>query len=119
MQRRFEPYLQPLDTAEADLAKAKRDRWDAERTRAAAPRWRRPLLARQVADATAAVDDVRGRYDTARTDAAPELAKLQDAQADVRRAEIAVGAARIRDRLDRLMVQPPTRPIDHGRGIEL
>jgi DNA transposition AAA+ family ATPase len=119
VQRQAEPYLRPLDTAEADLAEAKRERWDAERTRATAPRWRRPLLARQVAEATAAVDDAQGRYDTARADAAPALAELHDAHAEVRRAEIAVDAARIRDRLDRLMVEPPARTIDHGLGIEL
>ncbi|MGH9243837.1 MAG: MobF family relaxase [Acidimicrobiales bacterium] len=119
VQRRAEPYLQPLDAAEIDLAEAKRNRWDAERTRATAPRWRRPLLARPLADATAAVEDAQIRCDTARADAAPALAELNGAQAEVRRAEIAIDAARMRDRLDRLMIQPPTRTIDHRLGIEL
>jgi hypothetical protein len=119
VQRRAEPYLQPLDAAETALAEVKRNRWDAERTRASAPRWRRPLLARQVADATAAVDDAQARYDLARADAAPTLAELQEAHAEVRRAEITVDAARMRDRLDRLMIEPPARTIDRGLGIEL
>lgn len=119
VQQRAEPYLQPLDTAEAELAGAKRTRWDAERARTSAPRWRRPLLARQVADATAAVELAQDRYDIARADADPALAELQDAHAEVRRAEITVDAARMRDRLDRLMIEPPARTIDRGLGIEL
>lgn len=118
-QGRAEPYLQPLATAEAELAEAKRSRSDAERTRTSAPRWRRPLLARQVADATAAVDAAQGRYDLARTDAALALEELQDAHAEVRRAEICVDAARMRDRLDRHIIEPPARTIDRGLGIEL
>jgi conjugative relaxase-like TrwC/TraI family protein len=119
VQRRGEPYLQPLEAAEGDLVDAKRNRWEAERARATAPRWRRALLARQVADATAAVNDAQGRNDTARAAAAPALAELQGAHAEVRRAEIAVDAVRVRDRLDRLMVESPARTIDHGLGIEL
>jgi len=119
VQRRAEPYLQPLDTAEAELAEAKRQRWDAERTRTSASRWRRPLLTRQVTDATAAVDDAQARYDLARAGAAPALAELQEAHAEVRRAEITVDAVRMRDRLDRLMIEPPARTIDRGLGIEL
>lgn len=98
--------------------RCQRNRWAAERVRSTAPRWRRPLLARQVADAAVAVDDAQARYDTARAGAAPALAELEVARADVRSAETAVDAARIRDRLDRFMVQPPARTIDHGLGIE-
>ena len=119
VQQRAEPYLQPLDTAEAELVGAKRNRWDAERARTSAPRWRRPPLARQVADATVAVELAQDRYDIARADADPALAELQDAHAEVRRAEITVDAARMRDRLDRLMIEPPARTIDRGLGIEL
>lgn len=58
-------------------------------------------------------------YDIARVDADPALAELQDAHAEVRRAEITVDAARMRDRLDRLMIEPTARTIDRGLGIEL
>mgnify|MGYP001413868260 CR=1 FL=1 len=101
------------------LVEAKRQRWDAERARTSAPRWRRPLLTRQVADATEAVDDAQARYDVARADAAPALVELQEAHAVVRQAKLAVDAARMRDRLDRLMIEPPARTIDRGLGIEL
>lgn len=47
------------------------------------------------------------------------LAEFQDAHAKVRRAKVAVDAACMRDRIDRLMVEPPGRTIDHGLGIEL
>lgn len=118
VERRVEPDLRPLQAAEDHLANAKRQRWSAERTRATAPRWRRPLLAHQVADANAAVDAAQDRYDTARAEAAPALDDIEDAQAEVRRAEIAVDVARTRDHLDRLVAESRTRGLDRSVGID-
>jgi hypothetical protein len=73
-----------------------------------------PLLARLVADATAAVDDAQGRYEHARA----ALAELHDAHAEVHRAEISIDAARIRDRLDRLTSPSLERSLDRGVGID-
>jgi conjugative relaxase-like TrwC/TraI family protein len=119
VERWTQPYVQPLRAAEADLDTAKRSRWDAERARATAPRWRRPLFSRQAAEAAAAVTVAQDRYDAARADAARVLGELQDAHAAVRGAEAALGAARIRDRLDRLMTEPPTRTLGRDLGVGL
>jgi len=116
VERRGEPYLRPLHAAEADLTAAKHQRWVAERARATAPRWRRPLLAHQVAEASASVDAAQDHYDTARADAPPALSDIEEAQVEVARAQVAVDVARTRERLDRFVAEVPSARPRPRRG---
>ena len=75
-------------------------------------------MAALLRDATDALDAARARVEGLKHAAAPHAARINAAEGNLRRAEHDASVARIRDRLDRLSMRPPTRTIDHGIGIE-
>ena len=85
-----------------------------------APIWRRPVLRRAAADAADRVAAARDGLAEAQERAAPHLAVIDAASAQVREAEHAVGSARLRERLDALTRLAPERSLrrDIGIGIE-
>lgn len=59
---------------------------------------------------------VKGRGPRARS--GPHTARIGAAENDLLHAEHEASVARIRDRLDRLSLEPPSRTIERGVGIE-
>lgn len=118
-QRQAEPVLRPVREAEAEVCAAA----DALRKHQAAmadtPRWRRRGIAQLVHQASEALAGARSRLEAAEHSATPHFARIRDAEANLRTAEHEASTARIRDRLERLTVEPPGRGIDRGLGIEL
>jgi hypothetical protein len=60
----------------------------------------------------------RGHREAAEQSAAPFLAEIDAASADVRDAQHNASTARLIERLDRLTVTSPARVIEHGVGID-
>jgi len=118
VKRRIDPFLQPLQEAESDVRAAE----DALRTSRTAlvnsPAWRRRRPARSVADASEALTDATGRRDAAEHAAAPYLADVDAAEAQVEHAERYATTARMRDRLESLSLTAQARGIGRGVGID-
>jgi conjugative relaxase-like TrwC/TraI family protein len=113
-----EPFLRPLREAETVLRAAEVDLGAKRRALAEAPLWRRRGLGEHVDEATEAVARARGHRDIAERRAAPLLAEIDAAFANVREAERDASTERLMQRLDGLTVSSPARVIEHGVGID-
>jgi hypothetical protein len=69
-------------------------------------------------DASDALDLARSKVEVLERAMAPHTARIDAAEKDLRQAEHDASVARIRDRLDRLSLEPPSRTIERGVGIE-
>ena len=99
-----------VDAAQAELRAAQNELREAP--------WRRrrgPGL--RVRAAEAVLLTATDCHALATRDAAPHTAEVDARLADVERAERAVSAARMRDRLDRFASQPPSRSLDRAPSI--
>ncbi len=117
--RDAEPFLRQLRAAEAAARSVEHALRQQEAALADAPRWRRRGLRDALHETTLAYSHTQERLDDAERTAAPHVARIETAEADLQRAERDATTARIRDRLDRLTVEPPTRGIGRDLGIEL
>lgn len=62
--------------------------------------------------------DARERLYSAQREATPSVAEIDAATALVHQAERDASSARIRERLDRLSLEPPARSIERSIGID-
>lgn len=115
-QARAKPFVRPLDDATANLHAAEVAWHAAVAAHAKAPRRLGHRRAKDVATATAAVEEARQFRDAAEQAAAPYVAEVDARENDLQRAEAASTAARLTERLDRLTVEDPTRLVDRGIG---
>ncbi len=76
-------------------------------------------MASDVQRASEALADARSRLKTAEQVASPHVARIESAEENVRQAERDASIERLRERLDRLALEPPARRIERGLGIEL
>lgn len=72
----------------------------------------------QVRDAADAADTARSKVETLARAAAPHIALTDAAEKDLHKAEHDASVKRIKDRLDRLTLEPPSRTIGCGMEIE-
>lgn len=116
--RAAEPLLGPLRVAVAEVRAAEQEVRERHRTLAEAPRWRRRGMAALLRDASDAPDGARSKVEVLERAAAPHAARIDEAEKDLKRAEHEPSVARIRDRLDRMSLEPPSRTVERGVGIE-
>jgi hypothetical protein len=76
-------------------------------------------MAAGVERASAAVAGARSRLKTAERVASPHRVDIDAAERTLHEAEREASRARLVERLDRLALEPPTRGIERGLGIEL
>ncbi len=117
--REAEPFLEPLRAAQSEARAAEAALREQRTALADASLWRRRSLAPAVQRASEALSEARSRLVTAEQAASPHVSRIDAAEDELHRAEREASTARIRDRLDRLTVEPPTRGIERGLGIEL
>jgi conjugative relaxase-like TrwC/TraI family protein len=116
--RQAEPELRPLHAAEEQLRVAEQRLQKQRRTLDEAPWWRRRAMTALVRDASDAVERAQATVDHQERAAAPHTARIASAQERLREAEHHASVARLSDRLDRLHLEPPSRTIERGVGIE-
>jgi conjugative relaxase-like TrwC/TraI family protein len=116
--QRVEPFLRPLAGAEADLRAAEAQLRASRAALADASLWRRRVLEQRVEHTAQVVHAVRGRRDLAAREASPFITAIETQTVDLRQAEHEARHARLRDRLDRLTIAPPTRGLERGVGID-
>jgi hypothetical protein len=107
-----------LRAAEAELSAVEQQLRDHQSALDGAPWWRRRALTSLVRDASDAVEGARANVEDHERAAAPHTARIDSAQNDLHEAEHQASVARLRDRLDRLHLEPPARTIERGAGIE-
>ena len=117
VKRRTDPFLQPLHEAESDVRAAEDVLRKSRTALVNAPSWRRRRPAQSVADASEALTEATGRRDAAEQEAAPYLADVEVAEAQVEQAERNATTSRIQDRLDSLSLTAQAREIGQGIGI--
>lgn len=71
-----------------------------------------------VRNASDVVEAAQAKVEDHERVAAPHTARIDSAQKDLHEAEHHASVARLRDRLDRLHLEPPSRTIARGVGIE-
>jgi conjugative relaxase-like TrwC/TraI family protein len=116
--REAEPCLDPLRAAKAELSAAE---WTARARQRAlddTPSWRRRGATSQARDAADALDRARTKVEHLERDAAPYTARIDTAEASLRSAEHDASMERLKDRLQRVLLEPPTRTVDRSLGIE-
>jgi hypothetical protein len=116
--QRAEPFLRPLAAAEADLRAAKAQLRASRAALAEAPLGRRRALKQRVEHAAQVVHATRSQRDLAAREASPFITEIETRTADLQQAEHEAAHARLRDRLDRLTLAPPTRGLERGVGID-
>jgi hypothetical protein len=116
--REAEPLLEPLRAAEAEVRAAEQAVREGKRAIGETPRWRRRGMASLLRDASDALDAALAKVEVLERDAAPHTVRIDAAEETLRRAEHEASVARISDRLDRLSLEPPSRTIERGVGIE-
>jgi conjugative relaxase-like TrwC/TraI family protein len=116
--RQAEPELRPLHAAEEQLRVAEQQLQKQRRSLDEAPWWRRRAMTALVRDASDAVERAQATVDHHDRAAAPHIARIASAQERLREAEHHASVARLSDRLDRLHLEPPSRTIERGVGIE-
>jgi conjugative relaxase-like TrwC/TraI family protein len=115
---RGEPSLRPLAAAEADLRAAEAQLRATSAALAEAPLWRRRALKQSVDYAAQVVHATRSQRDSAAREAAPFVTEIETRAADLQQAEHEATHARLRDRLDRLTLAPPTPGLERSVGID-
>ncbi|MGH9214735.1 MAG: ATP-dependent DNA helicase, partial [Acidimicrobiales bacterium] len=116
--RQAEPFLEPLRAAEAEVRAAEKAVREGEHAVSNTPRWRRRGMASLLRDASRALDAARAKFDVLERDASPHTVRIDAAEQTLRQAEREASVARIKDRLDRLSLEPPSRTMERGAGIE-
>lgn len=107
--RAAEPALRPLRPAKAELRAAEQELRERRLALTQAPRWRRRGMASLVRDASEALQAALSKVEVLERAAAPHTARVGAPENDLRWAEHEASVARIRDRLDRLRIEPPSR----------
>lgn len=74
-------------------------------------------MASLVRDAADALESALSKVEVFERAAAPHTARIGEAENNLREAEHEASVARIRERLDRLAIEPPSRTIEGGVGI--
>ncbi len=118
VQQRAEPFLRPLRTAEADARGAEQELRKCQAALTEAPRWRRRAMGSPVHDASDTLEAAQSKVEILERAVEPHMARIRAAEANLHQAEREASVARIRDRLDRLSIEPPSRAIERGVGIE-
>jgi len=118
VQRSAKPYLQPLAAARSEAQAAEAALREQRAALADAPRWRRRGMTAQLGAASGVLDAARSKVDALELLAAPHTVRIDAADKVLRQAEQDASDARLRDRIDRLFLQPPSRTIERGAEIE-
>lgn len=118
VRRQAEPFIRPLRDAEAEVQRTEAGVRSLRAAMAEAPRWRRRGITAQLCEAEDAHAEARTARDSASRVAAPYAQRIDDAETKLREAEEVASVARIRDRLDRLTIEPPARGLERGRGVD-
>lgn len=116
--RQAEPVLRPLHAAEEQLRVAEQQLQKQRCALDEAPWWRRRAMTALVRDASDAVERAQATVDHHDRAAAPHIARIASAQERLREAEHHASVARLSDRLHRLHLEPPSRTIERGVGME-
>ncbi|MGQ0618195.1 MAG: ATP-dependent DNA helicase [Acidimicrobiia bacterium] len=111
------PAVRRLGDASAALQAADAEARAARRALRDAPRLRRRGPTERVKAAAVALAAASDRYAAVARAAAPFTSEIEARKSDVERAERAVSAARLRDRLDRLATQRPARSLGRAPSI--
>jgi hypothetical protein len=121
--RHAEPFTRPLREAEEQVARSAAAVREMRTAMVRTPRWRRIGLAAPLREAEECLLDARSDRDAAKRAAQPYTARVDRAEVKLREAEHAESLARIRERMDRLNVDPPASGLERGpemdRGLEL
>lgn len=118
VRRQAEPFLEPLQAAQAEARAAEQLVREAQRAVNETPRWRRRAVASQLRAASDESDAAQTKVEVLERNAAPYAVHVHAADQALRQAEHEASMAKIRDRFERMSLEPPSPTMERDVRID-
>jgi conjugative relaxase-like TrwC/TraI family protein len=116
--RQAEPFLEPLRAAESEVHVAELAAREYRRAAGDAPWWQARRMTARLRDAAARLDGARARVGTLQREAAPYSARVDEAEAALRHAQHEATEARIKEQLERVVLEPRLAVDERCMGVD-